>query len=347
MVSRPVACYTCGNNKRDSMSAFWAAGYLNVQNRNEPSGDAFDAANAWYHRLQGDNVTETDRDAFRKWCAQSPDHEAAWEDVQTFASDIRITLAQKPPVPARSTIRRPRGSRRSVLALGSLGLAIACIAMLSSGWRDWLQADYCSGQGEQKTVTLADGSVATLSPNSALKILPDTHGRGLALLHGEVWFSVHHDSAHPFYVLAGKGRVTDVGTRFDLRYLDGQTNVAVGEGMVDVAYGPPPPDHVRLTAGQDISYGTGGLGGIQAVDPDDIGAWRKGNLVFRQKPLAEVVAELNRYGSTKLVLASLQGRNRPVSGTFVIGQEGTALNAIHEAFGLRILRFTRYLTVLY
>lgn len=329
------------------MPACRAVGYLNVQNRNDPSGDAFDAANAWYHRLQGDNITQADLDAFRHWCAQSPEHEAAWEDVQMFASDIRLALAQTPPEPKHNTLARTSGLRRPLVALGGLGLAMACLTILSTGWSDWLQADYRAAQGEQKTITLADGSFATLSPSTALKVLPNTHGRGLALLHGEAWFSVRHDSAHPFYILAGKGRVTDVGTRFDIRSMNGQTEVAVEEGRVDVAYGPPPPDHAQLTAGQQITYGASGLGGVQSIDPDEIGAWRKGNLVFRQKPLTDVIAELNRYRQTTLVLASFRARSRPVSGTFVIGQEDTALNALHEAFGLRILHFSRYLTILY
>lgn len=321
-----------------------------MRNNEHLSGDLFDQANEWYHRLHGDSVTEADRSAFRQWCAQSPDHEAAWEEVQTFAADIRMTLARPPVHAAASAGRRSRRLRRRVLAAGGIVIAVTVGVQAPSSWTDRFRADYLSGHGERRTIALADGTTVILDTDSALRLLPDSEGRGVALLHGEAWFAVRHDARHPFRVWSGNGQITDVGTRFDVRHLDQTTTVAVAEGAVDVSVGSSsalPPDHLRLTLGQGVTYGRDGLGGMQEVDVSAIGSWRTGTLVFQQRPLREVIAELNRYEGSRLVLATLSGRDRPVSGTFTVGTGSTALPALQEALGLRGLRVTPWVTVLY
>ncbi|QEO18158.1 FecR family protein [Acetobacter vaccinii] len=322
-----------------------------MRNNNDHfSGDLFDQANEWYHRLHGDSVTEADRRAFCEWCAQSPDHEAAWEEVQTFAADIRMTLARPPVQATVPSLRRARRLRQSVLAIGMAAIALMVFVQMPSSWMDRFRADYLTGHGERRTIALADGTTVILDTDTALKLLPESDGRGVTLLHGEAWFAVHHDAQHPFRVLSGNGRITDVGTRFDVRHLDQTTTVAVQEGIVDVSVGSSstlPPDHLRLNIGQGVTYGPRGLGGAQEVDPSTIASWRTGTLVFQQRPLREVIAELNRYEGSHLVLAAFSGRDRPISGTFMVGTGSKTLPALQEALGLRGLHLTPWVTVLY
>ena len=178
--------------------------------------------------------------------------------------------------------------------------------------------------------------------------MPQSNGRGIALLHGEAWFDVRHDATHPFYVLSGNGRITDVGTRFDVKYLNHATIIGVEEGSIDVSVDTPSrQDRVRLTAGRGVSYSPGELGGARDIEPRDISAWRNGTIIFRQQPLSTVIAELNRYESSHLLLALLSNHDRPVSATFTVGHNSTAVPALQEALGLRVFRLTPWVTVLY
>lgn len=320
-----------------------------MHNRDNPADDAFDQANDWYHRLHAENVTEDDWRAFREWCSENPDHEVAWEDVQAFAAEVRTTLAHPAPRMHRPAHRPRHFYRRGIARLGAMVVIVAALAMLlPPEWTDRLGADSLTGHGEQKTITLADGSVITLNSDSAIRFMPQGHGRGVALLYGEAWFEVRHDASNPFHVLSGNGRITDVGTRFDVKYLAHGTVVGVEDGIVDVSVNASArQDRVRLTAGRGVSYSPDGLGGAQDIEVGDIASWRNGTVIFRQKPLSAVIAELNRYERSHLLLATLSNRDRPVSATFSVGPNSTALPALQEAFGLRVFRLTPWVTVLY
>ena len=88
------------------------------------------------------------------------------------------------------------------------------------------------------------------------------------------------------------------------------------EGVVEVSTGTD-GDSQRLQAGDSVSYDTGGsLADISAVDPARVGAWRSGLRSFHQTPLAELVADLNRYSSKPIRIADPRLSEVPVSGVF-------------------------------
>jgi len=132
-------------------------------------------------------------------------------------------------------------------------------------------------------------------------------------LTGEAIFTVVHDSARPFRVLAGPSVTEDVGTVFAVRAYAGDSavRVVVAEGAVSVAR--------RATAGQGASRGAalaaGDVATLDARDPagavtvthvDDPRAylaWSRDRLVFRNERLAAVVADLGRAFDARIVVA--------------------------------------------
>jgi len=89
-----------------------------------------------------------------------------------------------------------------------------------------------------------------------------------------------------------------------------------------------------LQANQQTIYNNESISGIAGVDAVDASAWRKGELVFNQTPLAQVVDEINRYRPGRVVLLATAGRDRPVVGRFRIAILDEALLQIQHAFGL-------------
>jgi len=92
---------------------------------------------------------------------------------------------------------------------------------------------------ESYTVKLADGSNVILRGGSQLEV-PATFSRTQrnVTLHGEGFFAIITDRAHPFTVLTPGGvRATVTGTRFDLAaYRDTATRVTLLEGKVAVSW---------------------------------------------------------------------------------------------------------------
>jgi transmembrane sensor len=62
-------------------------------------------------------------------------------------------------------------------------------------------------------------------------------------------------------------------------------------------------------------------------------SWTRGQLVFENQPLGEVVGELNRYSAQKMVIADASLDRLPISGTFKIGDADHFIHAL-EAYGV-------------
>ncbi|WZB71263.1 hypothetical protein WJ968_04405 [Achromobacter xylosoxidans] len=72
----------------------------------------------------------------------------------------------------------------------------------------------------------------------------------------------------------------------------------------------------------------------RALDADDLPAWREGFLRFRQAPLAEVLDEINRYRSDRVILMAQSLAARPVSVRVELARLDTAIAQIRENFQL-------------
>ena len=66
------------------------------------------------------------------------------------------------------------------------------------------------------------------------------------------------------------------------------------------------------------------------VDADHVTAWRRGKLIFDDKPLGEVLAILARYRRGYVVLVDPALRGRRVTGVFETRDPEAALRAIQE-----------------
>jgi transmembrane sensor len=196
---------------------------------------------------------------------------------------------------------RPRWRTPALLAAAAVVLLVLGSAVV---WRTmrvghaW-QARYATAVGVVQRVTLPDGSVAVLGPASRLVVL-NGYGDGdrRVRLHGEAYFEVRHDAAHPFAVITPAALVMDVGTAFSVSAEDEQgARVVVTSGAVRVT--PPGRSPTLLQAGDRASVAAGRID-VQhgAATAEDV-AWTQGRLAFRDAPLAEVGAELRRwYGVT-------------------------------------------------
>jgi transmembrane sensor len=88
--------------------------------------------------------------------------------------------------------------------------------------------------GEQRFVSLVDGSTVELNSRSRVRIRFTDNERDVDLLEGQVLFHVAHDSARPFIVHSGTTLVRAVGTQFDVYRKESGTTVTVVEGRVAV-----------------------------------------------------------------------------------------------------------------
>lgn len=303
----------------------------------------FAEATAWYYRLHAEDVTLDERQAFAVWRAQGPGQAQAWDEVLSLLGALQgpaRQLREQQQAAWRARKRRPWGRMASAAA----AVLLMGVLVSQTPWLDRWRADYATATGESRSVQLEDGSRIQLNTDSALQVELRADERRIHLLRGEAWFEVTRDPGRPFVVRSGDGWVRVIGTRFSVAQAEGQTHVRLAQGKVEVGVGSAAP--VMLEPGQAVEYAASGTGAIHPFDPGRAFAWRERQLVFSQQPLAEVVAELNRYWPGQTLVLGDTLRQRKVSGVFDIDKPEAVLKALTRILGVRTEQYTPYLRIL-
>ncbi len=327
-----------------------------------------DAAD-WDARLRAPDCTDTERDAFKRWRQDSPENQRQFDDLQTVLGGLRsaheapeIRSMREAALNAASPPARQKYSAKN----WGLGIAAAASVLVAAlFFTDIRETDYLtSGQdlgpsyatavGERSTMNLADGTIAILNTNTRLRVDYSEQERRVLLLQGQALFDVAKDADRPFVVVAGEQRITAIGTVFDVR-LDGQdVQVTLVEGVVEVMADAPlgtnlngpstQPTAVRLTAGQQLlttALASTNMPKIAETDVEHATIWREGRAFFEDAPLAEVVAEMNRYSTTEIVLDRTVLGMQGINGMFRTGQQANFAEALETYYPLRAERVSK------
>jgi transmembrane sensor len=321
----------------------------------ERSSIATEAAD-WYARLRAENVTELDAVRFRAWIAADPERRREFEQIDEFWDDIgaienspevlreraaislRRALSAKP---ALAPAAMPDGSKRQ-------RIWAAAAAVLLVGGTLWLVQRqttdrYVTTVGEQRSVPLADGSVVTLNTATEIRLHFSADRRGVELVSGQANFEVAKDASRPFVVTAGGSEVRAVGTQFDVYKTADKVTVTLIEGKVAIKEAPVAAGastvEVNLAAGEQLSYETK-TGAVRRASADipRVSAWRARKLDFSDTPLADAIAEANRYSRVQIELDAPELKSARISGTFEAGRNDLFVEGLQTYFQLHVDR---------
>lgn len=257
----------------------------------DPAYDIQTEAIAWHLRLRDGDAEAWE--AFARWLEGDAARSDAYDAVALADGALAADAFPAPPAAANDDFVASSGRRHRRLA--GLFTAVAAAALVA-----WLaiprlmpgpdRYEVATAAGEHRTVTIAPGSVAEL--NGGTRLILDHHDpRYAELAAGEAAFTIAHDAAHPFTVVAGQHRVQDAGTSFDLVRDGDDFTVAVIAGAV--LYDPGGVA-VHLAAGQTLHAGGDGHAIVGRADPAAMAGWRRGRLSYTATPLADVARDLSR-----------------------------------------------------
>ena len=306
-----------------------------------------DAATAWFVHLRDEAASDGDRAAFEAWRQADPAHAEAYREIERLwagldridrradgrngADGTQAAMAGPASLPASPS--RRRALRRMAVA-ASVAVAAGAGAYGLTGPGRF--ADHRTGPGEQRRIVLADGSSAHLNTATALSLDLTADSRRVTLHTGEAYFEVARDAARPFVVDAAVGRIEALGTAFSVRHREGTVEVIVTEGKVAVS------DRGRAAAvvavGQGVRVTEAGVAAIAEADAATALAWRRGRLVFDNRPLGEVLGELERYRRGRIVILDGAVEALPVTGSFAVADTDTALETIARTLPVRLRR---------
>jgi transmembrane sensor len=252
-------------------------------------------------------------------------------DLDSLIAMLPPTVRLRPVAPSAKleTVSLPQARSAYTRAASTtrVGIAAAISLALLAALLTWRTsrpnyATYATKSGERRAYVLQDGSRLQLNTDSAVKLHFTPHRRQLTLMKGEAEFQVAPDPARSFEVDVGPLAILDVDTVFTVRADTRRVSVYVIDGRVrlSAAQHPLPARAARATTNQatvDVAPGEASevsitRGTLPEISPpsrlspaqaDARLAWTRGLLYLVNAPLIEVVREINRYHSRKIVIA--------------------------------------------
>lgn len=150
-------------------------------------------------------------------------------------------------------------------------------------------------QANPNSFTLPDGSEIKLSTYSQVNVNFKGKSRKVELLNGEVYFNVKHNKT-PFVVHSQSGDIKVLGTVFNVKNRPNiPFQVVLLQGLINFE---TPSNVFELLPGQMIQNTSSGFKLLEATPV----VWIEGKLEFKNKPLHEIISELNAYYKVKFIV---------------------------------------------
>ncbi len=317
-----------------------------------------EAAAVWTWRMDSSTVSAADQQSFETWLRKDPRHRRAFDELSTVWKSLDALAEAKRDEKIATFSARPAGFFRhgqarwwAAAAAATLVVATITAFFVQNGRETQTLA---TAVGQQRSVTLADGSIVTLNTNTIIETDLRRNLREIYLRKGEAHFQVAHDRSRAFLVHAGNAVVRAVGTQFEVRLLgDRQVGVVVNEGRVEVqstapiaaastrnAANRPALSIHSLQAGQQLSS-AGGNYAVLPVSTQQLTsalAWREGAIVFDGEALSEAVSEIERYTDARIVVSDPRTAAMRVGGRFRTGDIQEFFDALKTALPVSIRR---------
>src|SRR5882757_1371774 len=364
--------------------------------RSEVSQEALAQAADWFVDFRVGDTDAEMREGFNAWLRQAPQNVQAYleiartyselpalnpdgnvdaEELIAYArSDANVVTLPTAPAVANSSVsvasQKTSRNRRGLAIAASLFMVVLGTVI----WSQLRDDIYSTDIGEQRLITLVDGSTIDLNARTRIRVRITGDLRLVQLVEGQALFKVAKDKARPFVVRSDDTRVRAIGTQFDVYRRKTGTTVTVLEGRVEVvpvgsdAHSVPesvesqsgnvgsvrPKGNRTASAeshrrdGRDARAFVLGEGEQVTISPDlvskpvqaNVGftvAWTGRMIAFEASPLTEVVEEFNRYTRRKLVIGDSRIETLHISGIYSSTDPASLVRFLRTQQGIEVV----------
>ena len=298
-------------------------------------GSVEQVAARWAARESLGALTVEDQQALDAWVAADAVNRAAYDAARATMQKLSSVQGALRGVDHAQQARAVHRRGAMIRGGGALAVSVAIASFFFGSDFTALTADHGAGPGQIKHVTLPDGTSVMLDTRSAIDVHYSSHARDIVLVSGRASFDVAHGDTRPFTVRALEGEVRDIGTAFVVRHIGDHAEVIVTQGEVRVSY---QDRSLSLLEGRGARWGAGDGQQSKPFDVSTALGWRAGRIVVDRQPLAEVIAELNRYRRRPIVLLDRSAGRRIVSGVVLADHIEDGIGSLATAQGLNAIR---------
>lgn len=294
-----------------------------------PSDAVQAEAAAWLVRLQSPNRGPADDQAFQDWVGADRAHAVAFEAMTSTwetAAALRLETGRSPA--------RTRAVHRRAVVTG----AVAALAAGGSFafWQRAQAETYETDVGEQRHVSLADGTGLFLDTNTRLRVGFNASQRVAELEYGRVNLRVAQDAARPFIVNTEVAQIVAMPSNLDVRRDGRVISVLLIHGRADVMR--PSTQAELLQDGDRMVIDANGLGRRDRPAMTPLLAWQTGQAIFENGLLSDAVAEMNRYSNLKLAVPESDVGRLRISGIYAVGDNVAFAKSVARLLPVKLVQ---------
>ena len=227
-------------------------------------------------------------------------------------------------------------------------IAAAVVVLLLAGsiwfWKHSQMVHITTGNGEQKSIVLPDGSQVQINANSVVEYAQDWQkGENREVwLQGEGFFEVEEDPVHhtQFEVKTPDLTVEVLGTTFNVNSRSEKTRVYLEEGKINLRLENPTQEEVELRPGDLLVYShkTQQILENRKAPTETQTSWKDGAILFDKVPLGEVFEEMETIYGVEIEVLNDSLYHRICTAGLPVQDLEVACVALERALGLEIER---------
>lgn len=304
-------------------------------------------------------ATEAEQAAVTAWISESEANrkhydqfKQIWDSSKTLAAQSTIDendawarfqqkVADKEQTPTKTI---PLSSRK----MSWMRVAASLVFLIGFAWLSYFTFTGSTttyiAQGTVTTETLPDGTVVTLNAGSSVKFNSRFNGDTRAVaLTGEAFFDVTPNKEKPFVINTDNASIKVVGTSFNVKSSDKETEVIVETGIVEVS---KKKDMVKLVPGEKtVVLNNSSKLVKEKVDDVLYNYYRTNELVCKNTPLWRLVNVLNEAYDVQITISSMRLKDRPITTTFKNDSIDNILDVISKSLNVQVEKNGKYITI--
>ena len=282
-------------------------------------------------------MTESELIAFQK----KPEY-FAYTKIADYSSQLEVPSFDE--IRMYKNVIDTKKQPKSIPLFNTKWIRIAAVLLVFLGFaffaKTQLYYTELAQNGQQSTFILPDNSEVVLNSGSEMEYKNWNWDNNRELnLKGEAYFKVAKGKT--FEVVTALGKVTVIGTQFNVKARKNRFEVTCYQGKVKVNHNNKT---VLLTKGKSIIFGIGSqfeMKEINVTEPQ----WRNGELVFDKESLETILDELKRQYNLEFVLKN-HSSEQLFTGVIPMKNLDAALEILSFTYHLQVKKVSNKTIVL-
>ena len=299
-----------------------------------------------------DEATPPEQNLVDEWVSSSEANrhyfqhfQLIWNESQKLAA-VRVVDENKAWQRFQRRVKKTESASGKMRAFGWWRIAASILIVAGAAWFTSTLLEKGSADPEMLSIasvsevkrdTLPDGSVAVLNRHSELSYPAWFKGKTRKVkLRGEAFFKVTPNKEKPFIIDVNNVQVKVVGTSFNIRSVNGLTEVIVETGIVQVTNGK---EVIELKAGERVSLEAIDTTSKKEASDDKLyNYYVSRTFVCDNTPLWKLVEKLNEAYGVNIRIAREELRKLPLSVTFADESLDVILDIISETLMIKVTK---------